>query len=81
MTLLRKRDVEAMMARYDHDPVVALTEALRMVLDQPNADWSQLLHAAGFSDRRRRSLEQLDPDALDELLTELNELRTVMTAQ
>ena len=81
MTLLRKRDVEELMARYDHDPVVALTAALRIALDQPNADWSQLLLAAGFSDRRRRSLEQLDPDALDELLTELNELRTVMTAQ
>jgi hypothetical protein len=81
MTLLRKREVEEMMARYDHDPVVALTAALRIALDQPNADWSQLLLAAGFSDRRRWSLEQLDSDALDELLTELNELRTVMTAQ
>ena len=53
MTLLRKRDVEELMARYDHDPVVALTAALRIALDQPNADWSQLLHAAGFGDRRR----------------------------
>ncbi len=60
MTLLRKRDVEELMARYEHDPLAALTTALRTVLDQPNADWGVLLLAAGFSERRRRNLELLD---------------------
>lgn len=79
MTALRKRDVEEMMARYEHDPLAALTAALRTVLDQPNAEWPVLLMAAGFTDRRRRLLEQLEPTALDELLTELNELRGLTT--
>ncbi|MEY4339395.1 MAG: hypothetical protein RLZ14_1245 [Actinomycetota bacterium] len=79
MSTLRKRDVEEMMARYDHDPVGALSAALRVVLQQPHADWSELLSAAGFTDRRRRSLDALEPQALDELLAELNELRGLTT--
>lgn len=79
MTALRKRDVEEMMMRYGHDPVAALTAALRVVLDGPHADWPTLLASAGFTDRRRRRLEALESDALDELLTELNELRGLTT--
>ena len=79
MTTLRKRDVEAMMTRYEYDPLAALTDALRVVLDLPQADWPALLDAAGFTTHRRRRLEQLDQRAFDELLTELNELRGLTT--
>lgn len=79
MSTLRKRDVEEMMARYDHDPLGALSAALRVVLATPTANWTELLAAAGFTERRRRTLEALEPQALDELLTELNELRGLTT--
>ena len=73
---LRKADVEALLARYDGDAVDALTEALRIVLDQPDATWEQLLQI-GFTDPRLADLSSRDPAALDRLAAELNELRTI----
>ena len=77
MTALKKRDVEVMLDRYDTDPVAALTAALRVALDRPDLDFTALVKLAGFSCARRIRLQAQEPAALDELLAELNELRTL----
>ena len=77
MTALRKRDVELLLDRYDTEPVAALTDALRVTLDRPDLDFTALVKLAGFSCARRIRLQAQEPAALDELLTELNELRTL----
>lgn len=77
MTALRKRDVERLMADYDAHPVDALTAALRVALDRPDLDWTALVKLAGFSCARRIRLQAQDPEALDELLRDLNELRAL----
>ena len=75
--MLRKRDVEALLACFDDDPVGALTVALRRVLGRPGATWLELLEAAPVSSDRRQALAAADQDALDALARELNELRTL----
>lgn len=77
MTPLKKADVEALLDQYDADPVGALTTALRVSLDRPDLEWTDLLKAAGISCARRIRLQGNDPAALDELAAELNELRTL----
>lgn len=77
MTALKKRDVEALLDRYDAEPVAALTDALRVALDRPDLEFTALVKLAGFSCARRIRLQAQEPAALDELLTELNELRTL----
>ena len=75
--VLRKRDVEALLDRFDDDPVGALTIALRRVLGRPDATWLELLEAAPLSPDRRQALAATDQDALDALARDLNELRTL----
>lgn len=77
MSRLRKADVEALLARYDKDPVGALATALQVALDRPDLEWTALVKLAGFSCARRIRLQGSDPAALDELVAELNELRTI----
>ena len=77
MTALKKRDVEVLLDRYDTDPVAALTDALRVALDRPDLDFTALVKLAGFTCARRIRLQAQEPAALDELLAELNELRTL----
>jgi hypothetical protein len=77
VTTLRKRDVEALWHRYDTDPVGALTDALRRLLDTDEADWTVLVKMAGFTCSRRILLQAHDQRALDELARELNELRAL----
>jgi hypothetical protein len=72
---LTKRDVEALLSRYDADPVAALTVALRIVLGRPGDGFEALVTAAPLDDRRRRSLLERDVRALDELAQNLNESR------
>ena len=72
---LRKRDAERLLNSYDIDPVAALTVALRISLDWPDASWSQLLDAAPIHDARRRLLATADQASLDALAAELNERR------
>jgi len=76
MARLKKLDVINLMDNYDHDPVGALTAALRIVLEQPDGEWTAMVKAAGFNCAQRIRLQGHDPAALDELLTYLNELRT-----
>lgn len=72
---LRKRDVEALLAGYDDDPVGALTIALRRVLDRHEASFAELVVIAGFDESRQRALLAHDVGALDALAAELNERR------
>lgn len=77
MTRLTKFDAERLLADYDHDPLAALTAALRVALDRPGDEWTALVKAAGFTCARRIRLQAADPAALDELAAELNELRAL----
>ncbi len=77
MTALKKRDVERMHVAYERDPEAALTAALRIALDRPDLDFTALVKLAGFTCDRRIRLQAKDHRALDELYTELNELRGV----
>jgi hypothetical protein len=72
---LRKRDVEALLATYDDDPFAALTAALRIVLDRPDADYRTLVATGPFDDERRTRLLVGDVATLDALASELNETR------
>lgn len=81
MSSLRKRDVEALWQRYDTDPVGALSEALRRVLDTDEDDWTTLVKSAGFTYARRILLQARNQTALDELARELNELRRLSPAR
>ncbi len=74
---LGKRHVEALLAGYDTDPVEALTQALRHVLQAPDAEWAQLVVLCGFLPGRTAALAAHDVRALDELAAELNEMRAI----
>ena len=63
----------------DHDPIAALTQALRRVLDRTDLGWPALVQAAGFSDTRSAALLVGEQGALDALAGELNELRSLST--
>jgi hypothetical protein len=60
---------------YDNDPIAALSTALRITLDMPDATWAQLVAAAPIDDARRRLLNNADEASLDALAAELNERR------
>ncbi|MCU1345350.1 MAG: hypothetical protein JWL70_1616 [Acidimicrobiia bacterium] len=75
MSRLRKREVERLLATYDQDPIASLTEALRVVLERPDANWSELLATAPLTDQRWQRLIAGEQAALDELAAELNERR------
>ncbi|HEY0518417.1 MAG TPA: hypothetical protein VGC84_02900 [Ilumatobacteraceae bacterium] len=64
------------MAEYDNDPVAALSSALRIVLDMPNATWDELLAAAPIESQQRRRLASSDLTTLDRLAADLNEFRS-----
>ncbi len=74
---LTKHHVETLFATYDEDPVEALSAALRVVLGEPDAGWTELIAAAGFGSDRARRLAAGDVAELDALASELNELRTL----
>jgi hypothetical protein len=76
LTTLGKRDVEALLRDYDDNPVGALTVALR-TLQGRAAPWEELVAHAGLSPDRRDQLLRLEIGALDELLKELNERRSL----
>lgn len=73
---LKKVDAERLLADYDADPIAALTSALRIVLDMPDAEWAALLAAAPLDDGRRQRLREADESTLDQLAAELNERRS-----
>lgn len=72
---LKKVHVERLLADYDTDPIAALTAALRIVLDMPEAGWGALLDATTIDAERRQHLLSADEASLDRLAAELNERR------
>lgn len=77
MRRLTKRDAERLLSGYDHDPVGALTAALRIVLDRPSDDFDALITQAALADDRSRLLLARRQEALDDLAAELNERRRI----
>ena len=77
MPRLNKFDVEALLDDYDRDPIAALSRALAKVLDRPGEPWADLVAAAPLDSARRQALLGLDQTALDNLLRELNEQRSL----
>lgn len=77
MPRLNKFDVEALLDDYDRDPIAALSLALAKVLDRPGEPWADLVAAAPLGSERRQALLRLDQTALDDLLRELNEQRSL----
>jgi hypothetical protein len=73
---LRKTEAEQLLTDYDTDPVAALSVALRIILDAPDADWVTLIAAAPIDANRRRLLFDSDQTTLDGLASELNERRS-----
>jgi hypothetical protein len=80
MAQLTKRQVESLLASYDHDPVGALTTALQIVLELPGATWRELVEATRLGEERKHPLVAEHLDALDRLAAELNELRELPRA-
>lgn len=78
---LHKRDVEALLATYDDDPVAALAKALSTLTDRRGATFDELIELLADSGRltveRRRALGERHVDALDALAAELNETRVL----
>ncbi len=66
-----------MLREFDADPIGTLTIALRVVLERGDATWPELVAAAQLTDTRSVALLVGEHRALDELATELNELRTL----
>jgi hypothetical protein len=64
-----------LLAGYDDDPVAALTAALRIVLEQPDGTWPELVGRAGLADTQAAALLVGEEGALDALARMLNELR------
>ncbi|MEY2581524.1 MAG: hypothetical protein QOE09_1373 [Ilumatobacteraceae bacterium] len=75
---LKKVDVERLLTDYDIDPIGALTTALRVILDLPDATWPTLLAAAPIEAARRNSLLAGEEPSLDRLASELNEFRSLI---
>lgn len=74
---LTKRDVESMLETYDDDPVGALSRALVLLVGRDGLGFEQLVVEAGLSEARTALLMAREQRALDELLAELNERRTL----
>lgn len=74
---LKKAHAERLLSGYDSDPIAALTAALRVVLEMPDASWVALIAVAPIDATRRQLLLATDETALDQLAAELNERRTL----
>jgi hypothetical protein len=77
---LRKADVERLLDGFDRDPIGVLTGALTQLLQIDNPGWAPLITLCSFSPDRADALQRADQNALDELLRDLNELRTIPTS-
>lgn len=74
---LAKRDVELMLATYDDDPIASLTVALTLLVGRNGLHFDELVVEAGLSEARTALLMAREQQALDDLLAELNERRTL----
>jgi hypothetical protein len=77
MTRLTKRDVETLLDSYDTDPRAALATALGKVLGRTGEGYEALVTAAGLGGESTSALLRGDTAAMDALVAELNEARTL----
>jgi hypothetical protein len=61
---------------YDADPIGALTAAMRIVLNMPDATWESLVAAAPIDPYLRQRLLSGDESSLDRMAARLNEHRS-----
>ena len=66
-----------MLDSYDEDPIAALTTALSLTLEADQPSWASLVHLAGVTQLQRHALLAHDTVALDELLKQLVENRSL----
>ena len=71
---LNKKQVETLLASYDHAPVDSLLVALRIVLDQPLLSWNEALGLLP-SEFHPQLIEAGRSGLLDELVKQLVEYR------
>jgi hypothetical protein len=74
---LKKAEVESMLDSYDEDPVTALTTALSLTLEADQPSWAYLVQLAGVTELQRNALLAHETVALDELLKQLVENRSL----
>ena len=77
MRKLKKVEVETMLDSYDEDPVTALTTALCLILEAEQPSWMHLVQLAGVTEAQRNALLAHETFALDELLKQLVENRSL----
>ena len=73
--LLTKRDVESLLTKIDDSPIVAVLDALRIVIGYSNASWETAITMYCHFDGRESDLFSMDSASVDSLATELNETR------
>lgn len=75
MRKLSKRDVEALLGEYDHDPVAALHAALVILIpDCPN-QWNSAVDCLQISETDKQLLRDRETSAMDALVKQFVETR------
>ena len=77
MRKLSKRDVEALLAEYDKDPVSSLLSALQLLLPERPSNWEEAISALSIDDAKKQELRSHSIDALDSLVKQLVETRSL----
>jgi len=75
--MLTKKEVETLTLTYDADPVGSLCNAISALLDVPATPWIQLLALLPPAFAESKELMNQDVTALDELVKQLVEQRTL----
>ncbi len=66
-----------MLDSYDEDPIAALTTALSLALEADQPSWASLVQLAGVTEPQRNALLAHETVALDKLLKQLVENRSL----
>lgn len=77
MRKLSKRDVEALLAGYDKNPVSSLLSALQLLLPEHPSNWEEAVNALSTDDVTKQQLRDHSIDALDSLVKQLVETRSL----
>jgi hypothetical protein len=75
--MLTKKEVETLMLTYDADPVGSLCNTISALLGVPATTWTQLLALLPPAFAESKELMNQDVTALDELVKQLVEQRTL----
>ena len=77
MRRLKKFEIEELLATYDADPIASLTIAVGLIFNVDFDSWEQAVAALPFSNQRKQDLMMGTTQALDQLLKQLVEERTL----